>query len=493
MPLLFPLLLASGAAHASGLDVPGVGPLGSGPTSGDAAATWFNPAMLTELAQPELLFGAGIVAGQISYQRDRRAAYPFADGLVLADPVPEADLDPSKQGLADPVGATPFSPWGNLFIAGPVYRDRLFLGGSLSVPYAAPVSWPADGAQRWALQEAQILVPHATLAIAGTPHPAFRIGASVSYVLGLASLSRTQDFAGLDLLGDALRDPPVNQPNDFGETAPSTVREQDVLARPFLYRNGLAHGVSFSAGLAARPHERVWIAASYEHGARLDFEGSFQLDLDDPFFTDDLASNGLAFPARVEGEGTLGFRLPHRVRAGLGVQLTDRVRLDLLGEGVLWSTVDVFSLELRSPDLAQPELGIPDRASASVARRWVNAAHATVRVSTAVGRGTVIAEVGYQSPASPDATVDASSPDGHRLTGGLGGTVLARERVRVHLDGRIQAIVPRVVTTSDFDLANGRYDLWLASLAIHVQARLDRRSKPLSTNPSPQAEPTITP
>lgn len=467
------LLLLLPAALAGGLDTPAIAPLGSGVTTGDAAAAWFNPAMLTDLRHPELLVGAGLAVGSLGYARDRRGDYPFADGLVLATPVDPGDLDPSRTGPADPVSALLVSPLGDLHVGGPVYRDRLFLGASVSVPYAAPVRWPADGAQRFALQEAQIFAPHVTLSVAGTPHPALRLGAGVSYVLGLASLARVQDFAGLDLLGDALERPPVNQPNDLGADAPSSLREQDVLARPFVFLDGLAHGVSFSAGLAVRPHPRVWLGASYEHGAPLSFRGRFQLDLDDPFFTDDLASNGLAFAPRVAGDATLAFRLPHRIRAGLGVDLTPTVRLDVLGEGVLWSVVDRFDLVITSPDLAQPDLGIPDTASASVPRRWTNAADASVRVAAQVGKGSVIGQVGWQSPASPDATVDAASPDGHAITLGLGGTVTAKERLTVHLDGRLRVLIPRTVTTSDLDLANGRYDLVVAALMLHLQPRLD--------------------
>ena len=88
-----------------------------------------------------------------------------------------------------------------------------------------------------------------------------------------------------------------------------------------------------------------------------------------------------------------------------------------------------------------------------------------------------IVSAGYQSPASPEATVDASSPDGHRIVGGLGGRLATGKGVVLHLDGRVQAVLPRHVTTSTHDLANGRHDLWLAALALHLQAPLKRATK----------------
>lgn len=473
----FPLLLLLPAALASGLDAPLTAPLGSGTTSSDAAATVFAPAMLTDLDAPEVLIGGALIGGVASFARERLGRYPFADGLVLAEPVDPSDLDPSKTGPADPVSATILAATADLHLAGPVWRDRLFLGGSLTVPYAAAIAWPADGAQRWALREAQIYAPHATLALAGTPHPVVRLGASASYVFGLASLAKEQDFASLSLLGEALADPPVNQPNDLGPAAPSTLREQDVLSRPFVYRGGIAHAATFAASVAFRVHPRAWISGAYDHGAPLTFRGEAQLDLDDPFFTDDLASNGLAFPRRVTGEGLLSLHLPPRARLGVRVQVTDAVRLDLLGEAAFWSVNETFDLTIRSPDLVQPELGIGDTAEASIDRRWLDAGHALVRVEGAVGRGAWIVSAGYQSPASPDVTVDASSPDGHRLVGGLGGRLATGKGVVLHLDGRIQAILPRQVTTSTHDLANGRHDLWLAALALHLQAPLKRTAK----------------
>ena len=481
-----PMLLLMPAALGSGLDAPLTAPLGSGVTSSDAAATVFAPAMLTDLQAPEVIVGGGLVAGVASFARERLGPYPFADGLVLGAPVDPADLDPSRTGPADPVSATLLAATADLHLGGPVWRDRLFLGGSITVPYAAPIAWPADGAQRWALREAQIYVPHATLAIAGTPHPVVRLGAGASWVVGLASLSKVQDFAGLSLLGDALADPPVNQPNDLGPDAPSTVREQDVLSRPFVYRGGLAHAATFTASLALRVHPRAWVSAAYDHGTPLTFRGEASLDLDDPFFTADLASNGLAFPARVTGTGLLTLHLPQRVRAGLRVQASRAVRLDVLGEAVLWSANQTFDLTIRSPDLEQPDLGIGDTAEASIDRRWLDAGHALLRVEGTTGRGAWIVAAGYQSPASPDATVDASSPDGHRLVGGLGGRLATGRGVVLHLDGRVQWTLPRHVTTSTHDLANGRHDLWLAALALHVQAPLRRTAGRPATTPSPR-------
>ena len=73
--------------------------------------------------------------------------------------------------------------------------------------------------------------------------------------------------------------------------------------------------------------------------------------------------------------------------------------------------------------------------------------------------------------ASPDKTVDTASPDGNRLIGGIGGGINLSERVALYADARFQGILPRKVTTSDYDLGNGTYKLFIATIAGHLKVR----------------------
>src|SRR5439155_18261618 len=77
---------------------------------------------------------------------------------------------------------------------------------------------------------------------------------------------------------------------------------------------------------------------------------------------------------------------------------------------------------------------------------------------------------GYQSSAVPDATMSLSSPDGDRLIGALAGRVVAG-RFELTAALQVQHILSRTVTTSDFDKANGTYDITLVlfsgSMAVH--------------------------
>ena len=140
-----------------------------------------------------------------------------------------------------------------------------------------------------------------------------------------------------------------------------------------------------------------------------------------------------------------------------------------------WSQLKAFELTLTSPDLAQPALGLPDTTSVALDRSWKDSIHLAFRGSVRASEtAKVAAMIGWQSPASPDRTVDVASPDGQRLLGSLGAAFDVKPRIKLIVDANVQGILPRTVTTSAYDLGNGRYDLVLASVALHLQTGLDR-------------------
>ncbi len=484
-------LLTSATVHASGLDVPQIGTTWSSPVNRDAAAIYWNPGMLGFFEQGEVTAGLGFVGGQIGYQRDRLGAYQFEDSLEFAEPISPSALDPSKTGSYPRVRSPIASPNGGLFIAAPVIRDRLVLGFGAYVPYAAPLKFPEQGPQKFALQQAFIAVARISAGLGVKVHKRVSLGASISYELGMVSITRVQDFAAVDLFADALANPPINQPNDFGAQAPSTVRELAVLARPFALTNGVSHGVSFNVGLAANPIDPLWLGLTYDHGAPLEARGKFQLDMNDEFFTQDLAAQGMTFPPLVEGEAVLRFRLPKRIMLGVAYDISSKLRVEGNFAWAFWSDIDAFRITLDSPDLAQPELGIPRSTTVALARDWKGSFHGELSLRARLGKAERIrlsGTFGYHSPASPDATIDVASPDGQRLLGAVGVGYQVKERIALLVDAEVQGILPRTVTESDYDLGNGRYDLVIASIGLWLEAKFGkggkvpkgRKSKPTS-------------
>lgn len=465
------LTLASGAASAQALTSPNVGTGLSGAATADPAAVWWNPAMLGFLDRPTLLLGGSLIAGHAEYTRERRATYQRADGLGFALPVSAQSIDTSRTAVAPTATANPIAAAPTAFLAVPIAvgASRLVASLGLYSPYAALLQFDPDGAQRWQLQSATIVTAYVTPTLTWRISDAVSVGAGVSYVFGFAELAKVQDFAALGDVGAALARPPISQRNDFGPAAPPGVRELDVLARPIRLRQMTAHGFTFNAGLALRPVRGLTIGLSYQHSTELTFAGRFELDLNDPFFTRDLASQGLQFAPRVEGEATLSFPLPRAVRAAVSYDVSPRVGFGVTAEYVTWSQVEQFDARVRSPQLAQPTLGLADAQQLSLPRRWRDtiAVEGTLRVAP-WQRVMLWVTGGYHSSASPDETLDVASPDGDRVVAAAGVRVRVGDAWTLFGDLEVQTIVPRTVVGSDHDLGNGEYRLTLVNLGAHV-------------------------
>ena len=473
-------------AHASGFDIPQVGAARFSPVTVDATAVHNNPGQLGFLPQAELDATLGLVVGSVGYERQRRAPYQFADNFDFAEPIAPQDIDPSKTGTARGVRSTPVGPTVGVFGAVPVVRDRLVLGLGFYIPYAAILDFPSDGPQRWQLDDITLASTHTTFSAGVRAHDVISLGAGITYVASLAQLRKVQDFGAVDVFGQGLEQPPINQPNDFGAAAPSTVRELDALARPVEIRSAWSHSVSFNVGVALRPTDRLDLAFVYQHGSKLRLRGDFAMDMNDDLFTQDLAGQGLQFPPVVEGEAEIRMELPKRVIGAVGVDVHPRVRLEVVGQYVLYQSFDQIDIELRSPDLAQPTLGIGETVSQPLVRDWMDTGHVELTGKFALGPKLGLqALVGYQSPASPDRTIDLASPDGHRIVFGAGVGYAFGERFTLLADFEGQVIAPRTVTTSDYDLGNGRYDLFLGQLGVTGQVRF---GWPERKRPSPSGE-----
>lgn len=465
-------LLSPREARAQALTAPLVGTSLSGPVTVDPAATHWNPALLASIDRPTVLVSGGVILGDVRYRRDRRASYQREDSFAFKEPLSPAQIDPTKSGQASNSRATPVAPSGSLFGALPLGKG-LVAGFGVYAPYAAILSFEPGGAQRWALESATIATLYVTPSLAYRISEALSVGVGASYVLGFAELSKVQDFAALDDVGTALGRPPINQSNDFGSKAPPSVRELAVMARPIQLKQAVAHGFTFNAGLAARPTSSLTLGLSYLHSVPLNFNGTFAIDMNNDFFTRDLASQGLAYKPRVEGDATLSFTLPRTLLGGLRYDLSPRASLGLTGTYAWWSQVDAFKVVVRSPDLAQPRLGLPDSSNISLPRRWMNTVGVDLFgqfMATAALRLWLLG--GYRSSASPDATIDAASPDGDRVIAAAGGAYALSDRLSLMGDFKLQTLIPRNVVGSEYDLGNGEYRLSIYAFMGHVLYRL---------------------
>lgn len=469
LPVFAAMVLAPAAARASGLDAPIIGPGDAGPTTSDPAAVYWNPAALGFVKERGLLLGAGLILGRVTYQRERRGTYQTPDTFQFRRPLDPANVDPGKTGVAEEVAATPIAPTGDAFLALPVH-ERLTLGLGAYVPHAAALNFPEDGAQAWQLRQAFIVASFVTASAGVRISDHLAVGLGLSYVGGIAELSKLQDFAGLSEFRRAFARDPINQPNDFGPSAPTEVRELEVLSRPISIKRAFSHSATFNVGLTFRPSDAWTLAATYQHGTRMRYLGDFAIDMNDPFFTQDLASQGLQYKPLVKGDAELVFRLPRRFTLAAGLQATEKLRFDGFVQLVTYSDVDAFVVTTRSPDLAQPRLGIGDQVKVRLPRGWNDTVwvegRGQYRLTDSL-RGWL--SLGYQSPASPDSTIDVASPDGHRFIGGAGGELRVSDALALLGDVRLQGILPRTVTESENDLGNGTYTLFIGAVGGHLR------------------------
>jgi long-chain fatty acid transport protein len=201
------------------------------------------------------------------------------------------------------------------------------------------------------------------------------------------------------------------------------------------------------------------------------FRGTFTLNMDDDFFTQDLASQGLQYPKQVEGNAEISFPLPGSVRLGAAWDVTPRLGVGANVAYTFWSEVQTFAVAVQSADLAQPKIGLPDRTHMDLPRRWMNTIAADVVVRfAATDRIRLWAPLGYRSPATPDATMDVASLDGDRFVAGLGGEVRLGETYALVGDAAVQTIAPRHVVGSENDVGNGdyRFTLWVFGIAVRI-------------------------
>lgn len=469
------VLLTPSLGHASGLGLPMLGPSNTGVSTTGPTSVHYNVGALGYAKKLRLVIGGNLLIANIKYQRERRATYQRSDSLDYALPIDPDSIDPEKSGYDEEVKDTPVGVVPAIFFEAPLGDLPLVLGFGIDAPYAAIVRWPGAGPQRWQLDDATLASVFVNAGIAYKPADWISLGVGISYVLGFADLSRTQDLATVQELGDALARPPISQPNGFGPNADPALRELDTFARPFQFNNGWAHGVTFRAGIMARAGEHVWLGASYEHTTQLDYRGTFVLDMDDPFFTEDLASQGLDYPATVRGDASLSFTLPRVVRAGIrytfGKMRNGEPSSSVALEGSYtgWSSVKNFDVRLSSEGLAQPQLGLGSTLQLKLPRGWYDTFGGLLRGSHALTDGfTLWALGGVEGAAVPDRTIDAASPDGLRITGAGGFSIGITRAARLLLDLTYQHVLERNVKGSDYDLGNGRYRMFMIAGGLYL-------------------------
>lgn len=471
-------------AYGSGLSAPVIGTSASSAINRDPAAVYWNPAMLGPLLRDrksDWLVGASILYLDVNFDRERLGDYQHRDSLRFRAPVPEEDLDPDRTGPAGTGRASGFipAPAPQLFF-GYALDDELSVGMGMFVPFGAVLEFPDDGPQKWALQSVELLSVEVAAAAAWRANDDLTIGVGAGLVGGMLRLRKVVDLASTPLLAAAFANPPIGQPNSFGPDAPSEVRELDVLSREVDIGPGLGWSWVARAGIEWRPMDDLQLGVGYMYRVPMVFHGGFVLDMNDPLFTVDLEPQGLKYPGTIEGQAEVEFPLPPSLNAGVSYRIDPRWMVGITSSVFFNSVVDELVASLSSNQLVQPELGLGTDAAVALPRRWSDTVQVELRGMYHNDAWHLGGMFGYHTAASPEETVDVASPDGPRVTVGFTGgyhlgafDLLGGGLVDLVGDAHVQYVLPRTVTQSDYDLANGEITLLLTGVSGALRVRFN--------------------
>lgn len=137
-----------------------------------------------------------------------------------------------------------------------------------------------------------------------------------------------------------------------------------------------------------------------------------------------------------------------------------------------YRAVEAFDVTIESEGLAQPALGLGPVAKIALPRRWRDTWETEVRFGWQGTDAAYGVRAGFHTGFSPDATIDVGSPDGDRLRMTPLGRWQLDDDWALSAEVDVQWVMPRDVRKSDFDLANGRYELLLITGGVTVELAL---------------------
>ena len=445
--LLLPSLGAAGGAQAAGFAAAEFGGELGNVVATNPTALYYNPGAIG-FSEGTHLYLDGVLA--------------LRSGTFMHAPAATDVPEPVGAEGANSGRAHFFNVFGAPMAGATTHLGALALGAAFSVPFGGNIHWDgnsrfagaprfplaADGPQRWTITDGQLSSLYFTLGAA------YRVGPLSVGISG-------------NLIRSSLRQTQAKNPTGLGD--PDVSNE----GRDTLDVSGTQ--VSFGAGaLLEAIRDRLWLAASYQAQPGL---GPMQLhgNLEVSF-------QGASAPFAV----TLNQALPDIIRFGARYRATPIVELRLYGDVTRWSRFGTQCVSLAG----QPCAVFPGGADATsnlstiqnLRRLWRDTygvrAGASVRARPDL---QLLAGVGYETAAVPDATLDPTFPDAASIRTALG----ARLQITAGLaiNGGLTALwYASRDNTGRSELANaqpptrradagGRYTLWLGLVNLGIEQR----------------------
>ncbi|MSQ03136.1 MAG: hypothetical protein EXR71_14815 [Myxococcales bacterium] len=383
----------------------------------DYSAQWYNPAALSSTRGTSVKFDLWATQQTVEFDRaDIPGVNPFQTVQSMAPPV----LEPAG-GVVTRLGGLH-----------PALANTTLAVGVL-VPTGSDYSWPAAGAQRYAIIDSAIRQLYAGPTVAQRINPWLSVGAGIQY-----TLLRVDQSLVATLCNSA-------DPDACGSDTPTDDVVLDIAATdPF--------ALTWNAGLLVTPIPAVALGLSVQPGVSFDAAGATTATLSEdngtvrPYLTD---------ASFTDPDATLAVQLPWTVRAGVQVTPTATVRVELAGTWTGWADTDALVVTdldltltgtedgpLQGRDIVVTDdvslrTGFVDTWSLRLGGEWDADPALTVR-----------AGVFGETSATPDAMANPGVPDSDKGGAAAGLTVRLGRHLSLDASGMVTGWMERAVTTS---------------------------------------------
>jgi long-chain fatty acid transport protein len=370
----------------------------------DASAVTHNPANLVDITEPELQLGVTGVYYQVDFTS------------------PSGATDTSK----NPWHALP-----NLFAAFPLDPDGLVLGLGITMPYGLASEWEQPVTSPF-----YFTAPYKTELLTVNLNPSVAVRLTHGLTLG----------AGFDVMWSNL---------ELSQRYPPQVVLPVLRPGDEFKLSGDGTGFGANVGVTWEFLSRHRLSATFRSPITVEYDGTTEISALDPAYI----NAGFAPQSHFGTE----IKFPTIVGVGYGVELSDRLRLEVNGEWLQFSNFDKLRVDAGNNAVLLPATEVPqdwnDTFTVGVAGDWRVTEHWILRAGYQF----------YESPV-PDETLSPAIPDANQnvVTVGVawrhGGHALEAAYAYDWYDRR-------EITNNQNPFFNGIYDITVHMLAFTYRLR----------------------
>jgi long-subunit fatty acid transport protein len=405
LPAIAFSLLPTTALAGGGLSTPRVGGLGpNGPTEGNGASIYWNPATMTLLSKKLLL------SLDISYTSARGTVQRFVgpDGAQPDETTAGGEVIPLAVDIPVPyLGAVykinPKLAVGFAFMV-PTGRSGDFIGDCRDLDPAAVRQCELNSPVRYQTTRSTIQTFYASPSAAYQVTPNLAIGGSLNIAISQFASDAASDLSGRE-------DPDAQAFAHIGSVIVTPADANGVAVLDLKPLTGISP--AFTLGAYYTPNSRLSLGVSYASRVQVHLEGPV---------VGELTINGnLAAPAE-QADAVVDYTLPDTLNAGVKLQVNPQLDFDFWFQWMNQKVHDKIEISLTGFDDSaaaeqlnqEPEDGLPGFA---LARQFQNnvAYNVGVNYYTFDRKSRVGGAVMYETSAIPNAAQTSASIDGNKF------------------------------------------------------------------------------